>query len=760
MQISIPPLAGKGHRNLRLTWLPLRHGGPFSQEIWCRRKLILNKMKPLSPAASKYLLRPLPTLLWDVTQMRDIGTFIKSSDPLLTSRTRYIHIPHLIPTLNDLPQYWSKAAVAVIDEWTDCFDRAFVPKWYEIPQINEADHEAFAQIPINASEAVMTRNSTWIGRVMRCTSVSNYSVPIGLTAELGLCGVATGGREFTLELWIKMKIKSSTLEKDDEKGKKDSIIFEDILGHEDKESNESTGFFGMGSPYALRIGLANGLPFMNFLGQIKSTKPSDLKEGVIAPSPLVPGKWTHLAFVAIGDGKIVLYVNGEEVCRRERMNPLQAKGDTVVHAFGYEDRLLQSDICEMRLWSTARTKNEIHETMKKCIPPLPSGLARVPDLRLAWFPTNSMRSVFWDHKYVMTRGVYSDPQLPLESLPKYTRRPLSLPPQILPTLVTLPPCYILDDRGDSYERHLSSQMIPPVVRLEDGTVDTSHYDKYFEPLAKKNTTLHQSFAPTSTSTTTREEIDLGWYDTDDGMLSANQISLDDGGWMECWDKELLAKFQEEEAVDVSKFVPPVGSRAPSRSSSIAGEPMMNEAMMMNEEAFDEALKSEKKQTEEGGFEQQPQEGFESQEQPGEGFESQEQPGEGFESQEQPGEGFESHEQPGEGFESQEQPGEGFESQEQPGEGFESQEQPGEGFESQEQPEETEQKESVNPQIIELGSPGAEAVLAASQSEDCLSPKKQDECRSNPDDVNEKGSQLSATDGANLLLQEPTDPSSM
>jgi hypothetical protein len=80
MQISIPPLAGKGHRNLRLTWLPLRHGGPFSQEIWCRRKLIMNKMKPLSPAASKYLLRPLPTLLWDVTQMRDLGTFIKSSD--------------------------------------------------------------------------------------------------------------------------------------------------------------------------------------------------------------------------------------------------------------------------------------------------------------------------------------------------------------------------------------------------------------------------------------------------------------------------------------------------------------------------------------------------------------------------------------------------------------------------------------------------------------------------------------------------------
>jgi hypothetical protein len=638
MQIAIPPLAGKGHRNLRLTWLPLRTGGPFAQETWCRRKLMLNKTKPLSTTAMKYLNRPSPTLLWDVTQMRDLGTFVRSSDPLLTSRTRFIHIPHLIPSLDDLPQYWSKAAVAVIDEWTDIFDRAFVPKWYEVPQVNEADHEAFAQIPINAAEAVV-RSTTWLGRVMKTYPSCNYSVPIGLTSELGLCGVATGGREFTLELWIKTK------GCDEEEIRNKKIVFEDILGHEDKESNESTGFFGMGSPFALRIGLANGLPFMNFLGQIKSLKASDLKEGVIASTPLVPNKWTHLAFVAIGDGKIVLYVNGEEVCRRERMNPLQAKGDTVVQAFGYEDRLLQSDICEMRLWSTARTKQDIQENLSKCISPLPTGLARVPDLRLAWFPTNSMRSLFWDHKYIMTRGNYS--AHPNDALPKYTRRPLSLPPSITSSLVSLPPCYVLDDRGDSYERHLSAHMLPPVVRYEDGTIDYTHYDNTFEPLAKKATSAFAS--------TVREDIDLGWTDTDDGLLSPHMIHLDDGGWMESWDKELLAKFQEEEAVDVMRFVPPAVSRVASRSPSLADP---------NEKREDE----EGDMTQEGG---------------------------------------------------------------------------GGGG-------------GAGPLTIELGSPDANAAilaLASSRSQKyMLSPKKEDECRSNPDEVKEQESPISVVDGDN-------DPSS-
>jgi hypothetical protein len=670
MQLSIPPLGGKGHRNLRLTWLPLRTGGPFAQETWCRRKLMLNKMKPLTQSALKYLNRPSPTLMWDVSLMRDVGTFVRASDPLLTSRTRFIHIPHLVPSLDDLPQYWSKAAVAVIDEWTDVFDRSFVPKWYEVPQINEADHEAFAQIPINASEAVM-RSTTWIGRVMKTHASCNYSVPIGLTAELGLCGVATGGREFTLELWIKTK------GCDEEEIKNKKIVFEDILGHEDKESNESTGFLGMGSPFALRIGLANGLPFMNFLGQIKSLKASDLKEGVIASTPLVPGKWTHLAFVAIGDGKIVLYVNGEEVCRRERMNPLQAKGDTMIQAFGYEDRLLQSDLCEMRLWSTARTPQDLRDNMMKCISPLPTGLARVPDLRLAWFPTNSMRSVFWDHKYMMTRGVYPD----LPSVPKYSRRPLSLPPAISSSLISLPPCYILDDRGDSYERHLSSHMLPPVVRLEDGTVDYTHYDASFEPMAKKVTS--SAFA----STGAREEIDLGWGDTDDGLLLPHMIHLDDGGWMESWDKQLLAKFQEEEAVDVMRFVPPAVSRVASRSPSIADS--TEQRPNGGEELFEGNLDGE----------------------------------------------VAGHLEGADSLEGEAQEG----GQNEGGGGREEGERGGNGDGGIE-----------DPMVIQLGSPkGNEALSARASSQSqkyLMSPAKQDECRSNPDEVKEQESPISVVDG--------------
>lgn len=544
MKISIPPLGGKGHRKLRLTWLPLRNGGPFSQEMWIRKKLVLNKLeKPLSNSGAEFLKSPMPTLLWDVTNMRDVGFLTHHPTGLLTSRTRNLHIPTFIPDIHELPMYWSKSAVGVIDDWTDCLDRAFVPKWYEAPEVDENDHEAFAQFPTDAAEAVK-KGGTWVGRVMRTRSGCNYSVALGLTAEVGLLGVGTGGRQMTLECWIRPR--------EFEIVDKKKIVFEDILGHEEASSTQTTGFF-FKETYALRIGLANGQPFISLQGALKSLKSSDNKEAVIAPEPIKPNKWTHLAFLCVGDGRIMIYVNGEEVAKKDKMNPLQAKGDTMIHAFGYEDRLLQSDICEMRLWSSARSKDEIKEGMSKSYAPLPSGLPRVPDLRLAWFPCISTASVFWDHKYIMYRATFK--QLPPDR-PRFSRRPNFLPKAIRSGVNSLPPACILDDFGDAFERHLSAAMVPPVVRKDDGTVDRSHVDIEFQPLKKAP---DQHFASVNTR---KEEIDLGWDDIDDGALeSLEAIHLDDGGWMEEWDRGDVESICEE-VVDLTKFVPPVESSLP------------------------------------------------------------------------------------------------------------------------------------------------------------------------------------------------------
>lgn len=106
MKVAIPPLGGKGHRDLRLTWLPLRNGGPVSQETWVRKKLIASKLDmSLSASSAKYLRSPIPTLLWDTVRMRDVGMMTHHPAGMLTSRTRNLHIPVFIPQDDELPQY-------------------------------------------------------------------------------------------------------------------------------------------------------------------------------------------------------------------------------------------------------------------------------------------------------------------------------------------------------------------------------------------------------------------------------------------------------------------------------------------------------------------------------------------------------------------------------------------------------------------------------------------------------------------------------
>lgn len=522
MKVSIPPLGGKAFPNLRLVWCPLRNGGPCSREFWCRRQTVFQSLVKATDV--KPIEKPFPSLLWDVANGRDVGN-LRDHAVLLTSRSRNMQIPVFIPPVHELPPAWSRSAASIVDEWTDCLDRAFVPRWY-VPPLLDSEHvdESLSSFPSSAAEAAV-RGGPWMPRVMRPVIGTNYSTLFGLTQEAGLLGVGTGGREYTLELWMRPRyVRERT-------NKKDPIQFEDLLGHEDAKSNEATGFFGTGKPFALRIGLANGRPFISLVGPISSLRQKDNKECVITKDKLPHNVWVHVAYVIQGDGKMMIFVNGEEAARAERIGPLQAKGDTNVHLFGYEERKWQTEICEMRIWGCARKQKDVEESMTKSYAPQPTGHPQVKGLRFSWFPCNSMRAILWDHKYITFRGSFSREED--VQFPHWTRRPEFLPPLIRKQVKSVPCCYVLDDIGDSYERNHAPGIVPPVLRDEWGEIDYDKHDTLFVPLKKKpeDGGGFSNMMPTDE----REEIDVGWVDANDGTFTQrNERVIDDGGWHLGW----------------------------------------------------------------------------------------------------------------------------------------------------------------------------------------------------------------------------------
>lgn len=546
--IAVPPLGGKAFSGLRLVWLPLRSGGPVGREQWCRRQTVLRGLvKGSSAADSEAIAKPFPSLLWDVVNGRDIGALSDQSG-LLTSRSRNMQIPVFIPPVNELPPAWSRSAAAIIDEWTDCLDRAFVPKWY-VPPLLDSEHvgDSLSSFPTSAAEAAV-KGGAWVSRVMRPVAGASYSTLFCKTQEAGLLGVGTGGRTFTLEVW--MRPRPLMMDNRTSKKKKENIVYEDLLGHEDAKSNESTGFFGTGRPFALRLGLADGHPFISLEGPLKSLRQKDNKECVISPTKLEYDKWVHVAYVIQGDGKMNICVDGVEVSKAERIGPLQAKGDTNVHLFGYENRLWKTEICELRIWGVARKRKEVEETMLKSFAPQPTGHPQVKGLRFSWFPCTSARSILWDHKYIIFRGVYPDTEeIPF---PHWTRRPEHLPPLLKSQVKSIPCCYLLDDRGDSYERNHAPGIVPPVIRDEWGLVAYDQFDTVFVPLKKVENGAGFSGIMLSDE---REVIDVGWADEDDGTFTQkNAFFLDDGGYSGWGTKEEVVeevRLDKQESFDMS-----------------------------------------------------------------------------------------------------------------------------------------------------------------------------------------------------------------
>jgi hypothetical protein len=580
MNLSIPPLAGNSHKGLRACWLPLRNGGPYSQEVYLTHKRLYDIQKEMRSdggltgaavaqsliasaeadvVASAELAVPCPTLLWDLERKIDCGS-LNTASVMLTTRTRVPPVPSLIPAKECLPPHWSKSALALLDDWSDSYDRLFLPSWPIPPLVDNVG--ASVDIPLHAGSAI-ARSGPWIPRVLRYRLERPLSCRVGTTAELGIGSIGAMGRQFTLELWIRSRFLHINPKK---------ILCQDIFGHEDELSNRGTLLFGLGRPEALRIGLANGYPFMSFGGALRSLKPNDYKDfAVVAPQPIQAEKWTHLSFASDGAGLMRITVDGVNAVDKNRMPPLKAKGDHLVYAFGYPGREVLSDICEMRMWTIYRTEAEVRSFMHLGLTPLDTGGPRIPGLRLCWFPLRSMRSMLWDTKTLRHRAKYHDLSQPVG--PCLTRRPHFIPPHILNSITNLPCAPVLDDRGDAFERVYLPDLIPPVVRHaptsdEEVTgVDYTALDWSFVPfesadpggislalgvpLKKKDKSssgggMGLGLAVTKTRKE-KETIDIGWRDDDDGTWLPNDgFDQDDGGYIFGWsgatllEKELAA----------------------------------------------------------------------------------------------------------------------------------------------------------------------------------------------------------------------------
>lgn len=561
MQIAIPPLAGHSHRDLRYIWLPLRSGGPVSQLIFSRVTTCYGEradMKPegtLTAAATQAaaafraeakalaaaeLKFPAPTLLWDVDRRLDVGRLTHAST-LLVTRTRVPPVPALIPTADFLPKHWSKSAVALVDDWSDCYDRMFISSWPLPPAL---DSHGAALSPPESAGAAVARASPWVPRVLIYKNEIPLSCKVGTTAEIGIGSIGAMGRQFTLEVWVNPRAVVYPTKK---------LLFQDLFGHEDEVSNRGTLLFGLGRPESLRIGLANGVPFMTFGGALKSLKPNEIKDcGVIAPYAIPADTWTHLSFGVDGSGVMRITIDGKTVIERNKTKSLKAKGDSMVYAFGYPGREILADVCEMRMWSSYRTEDEVYNFMHMGLTPLDTGGPRVPNLRLCWFPLRSMRSVLWDTKMLRHRVCLHDISRPVG--PQLTRRPHILPPFIVKSLTNLPAAPILDDRGDAFERIFLPDLVPPVVRHKRpvgsksdqvADVDYSAVDWDFLPFSssiqglpglkkkeKKSAGLGLAAAKTRKE---KENLDIGWRDIDDGTWVTNDgFDYDDGGYLHEW----------------------------------------------------------------------------------------------------------------------------------------------------------------------------------------------------------------------------------
>eukprot|EP01041_Mallomonas_annulata_P010427 gene10427-21755_t len=444
---AIPPLDALQYPGLRLCWLPLRKGGPYSHKLWantqCAFQIKASQFHPpgskptaaatghgkknaTSPVVSTAatpplpppdLIAPCPTLLWDVIENRDTG-LLPGGSILPTTRLRCVPVFGL-GTPGVMPPPWFSNQIAAIDEWSDAYDRLFTPAaWPPLPPSPPASGDV------------------WIPRVVSFPPPSSSSsVVLGRTNQLGLMNLGHGV-SFTIELWMKPSDKVAQ--------------FENIIGHEDADSNKGTGLLGMRKPHALRIGLWLGKPYISLKGD-----PVKHSETLVAEKPLVKRQWSHVAFVCTTDNTWRILVNGCVVLEKKEPQTLDPVAETTVHLFGYTGREFSSEVCELRLWSVERTALDIRQHMHYgMLPVLPNGTV-LPGLRMSWLPLIQSGSLLFD---VTTNSLQA---MPVRAL--FTRRPHVLPPLIHAVLHTMPRPSVVDDMGDAFETFFLPTLIPHVM---------------------------------------------------------------------------------------------------------------------------------------------------------------------------------------------------------------------------------------------------------------------------------------------------------
>eukprot|EP01042_Synura_sphagnicola_P001607 gene1607-1868_t len=423
------PVVDTSYPTLRLSWMPLRNGGPKSYFLWQMTTsqlypgLIPGKVPLGSTGKPLYtvpiaLLAPKPTLLWDRLNGCDTGVNTIFSMP---------------PTL---PPTWSAHLLYAIDDWTDGYDRAFVPE-YLWPSTTSP------QLPANVEPGEI-----WIPRVIKFPYPEYASTFLGTTASLGLENAGGGGVGFTLETWIRYIPKVPIVGK----ASANTMIVQNLLGNEDADSNVRTGFLGTGKANALRIGLVDGRPYISVHGDLKGLNDAL----VIAPYSLLPLRWVHVAYACAPRGSWRILVNGMVVAESKPNAPfvLKASGALPIHAFGWAGKTeLTSEICEMRLWSVDLPNEVIRMGLDKSRILPRERLTVREGLRLAWLPLTSYKLLFYDLEDSTFRGFWN--------IASVTRRPYLLPPAFSQCVKTLPTPHVVDDTGDAFE----SCYVPNLVQI-------------------------------------------------------------------------------------------------------------------------------------------------------------------------------------------------------------------------------------------------------------------------------------------------------
>eukprot|EP01041_Mallomonas_annulata_P009952 gene9952-20689_t len=184
MYVAIAPVDAPSHPGLRLSWLPLRKGGPYSHGNWRQAlRCLQTKGNAVAMMTPPDLISPCPTLLWDVLHGRDLGV-VYGRSVLMTSRCRFPAVPYMcddealqtqiqIQSLTSSssssspPSFsWFWKELARLDEWSDAYDHKFMPSTCG------SESDKISTPPLSSQVVTTTHTGDyWIPRVAMAVSM-------------------------------------------------------------------------------------------------------------------------------------------------------------------------------------------------------------------------------------------------------------------------------------------------------------------------------------------------------------------------------------------------------------------------------------------------------------------------------------------------------------------------------------------------------------------------------------------------------------